>query len=83
MKKVALGLLAAAGIALSLPANAEGVWIGAGPFGVGVGTGPYAYDDGYVYDRGYAYRDDYYAYGDCRVTTVYRNGYRTHIRRCD
>ena len=41
MRKLAVGLLAAAGIALSLPANAESVYIGAGPVGVGVGNGYY------------------------------------------
>ena len=40
MKKLAIGLLAAAGIAMSVPANAQGVWVGAGPVGVGVGVGP-------------------------------------------
>lgn len=81
MRKLAIGLLAAVGIAMALPANAEGVWIGAGPVGVGIGVGPYAYDDGYAYSPGYVYRD--YGYGDCRVTTVYRHGHRTQIHRCD
>jgi hypothetical protein len=82
MRKLAIGLLAATGIALAVPANAEGVWIGAGPVGVGVGIGPYAHDDGYVYAPGPVYRD--YGYGDdCRVTTVYRRGQVTHVRRCD
>ena len=40
MKKLTIGLLAAAGIAMSVPANAQGVWVGAGPVGVGVGVGP-------------------------------------------
>ena len=49
-KKLAIGILAAAGIAMSVSASAQGVWVGAGPVGVGVGVGP-AYD-GY-YDHGY------------------------------
>ena len=40
MRKLAIGILAAAGVALSVPASAQGVWIGAGPVGVGVGVGP-------------------------------------------
>jgi hypothetical protein len=83
MRKLAIALLAVTGIALSLPANAEGVWIGAGPVGVGVGAGPYAYDGGYAYGPRRVYRDRDYGYGDCRVTTVYRHGQRTQIRRCD
>ncbi len=65
MRKVAVGLLAAAGIALAVPANAQGVWFGAGPVGVGIGTGPYAYDYGpywagsYSYEPGYAYAPGY------------------------
>ena len=38
MRKLAIGILAAAGVALSVPASAQGVWIGAGPVGVGVGA---------------------------------------------
>lgn len=83
MRKLAIGLLAATGIAMAMPANAEGVWIGAGPVGVGVGAGPYAYDDGYAYGPRHVYRDYDHGYGDCRVTTIYRNGHRTQIRRCD
>src|SRR5262245_23399196 len=63
MRKLAIGILAAAGIALSVPASAQGVWIGAGPVGVGVGVGPgYGYYNGYDYGpryRGYAYDDGY------------------------
>lgn len=82
MRKLAIGLLAATGIALSLPAaNAQGVWVGAGPVGVGVGVGPYAYDDGYAWGPRYRYRD--YDYGDCSVTRIYRHGHVTYIRRCD
>jgi hypothetical protein len=61
MRKVAVGLLAAACIALAVPAHAQGFWFGVGPVGVGFGTGPYAYDYGpyrggsYTYAPGYAY----------------------------
>ena len=48
MKKLAIGILAAAGIAMSMPASAQGVYVGAGPGGVGVGVGT-----DYSYNRGY------------------------------
>ena len=70
MRKVAFGLLAAAGIALAVPANAQGIWIGVGPVGVGFGTGPYAYDDGPYWGGSYSYAPGYaYGYG-------YAPGYR-------
>jgi len=84
MKKLAIGLLAAAGIAMSMPANAQGVWVGAGPVGVGVGVGPgwgyrgyygpgyrsYAYDDGYAYRR------------NCRIGRENFNGHIRKVRQC-
>ena len=84
MKKLAIGLLAAAGIAMSMPANAQGVWVGAGPVGVGVGVGPgwgyrgyygpgyrsYAYDDGYTYRR------------NCRIVRENFNGHIRKVRHC-
>ena len=86
MRKLAIGLLAAAGVALSLPANAQGVWVGAGPVGVGVGVGPgYGYSDGYYGPgyRSYAYDDGYY-YGrrHCRIIRENFNGHVRTIRRC-
>ena len=51
MKKIMIGLLAAAGIALASPAFAQ-FYIGAGPGGVGVGVGGPGYQDG-GYRRGY------------------------------
>ncbi|HZP70643.1 MAG TPA: hypothetical protein VFB29_11935 [Pseudolabrys sp.] len=88
MRKLAIGLLAAAGIALSAPASAQGVWVGAGPVGVGVGVGPgWGYYDSYTYDgpryRSYAYDDDGYAYRrHCRVIRENFNGHIRKIRRC-
>ena len=64
MKKLIIGALALAGVAVSMPASAQGVYIGAGPVGVGVGVGPgygYGYDRGY-YDRGYGPGYRSYAY---------------------
>jgi hypothetical protein len=54
MRKVAGGLLVAASVALSLPANAQGVYLGAGPGG-GVGAGP-DYHDGPRYNGPYRER---------------------------
>src|SRR5690242_1133888 len=84
MRKLAIGILAAAGVALSVPASAQGVWIGAGPVGVGVGVGPgYGYYNGYDYGpryRSYAY-DNGYTYGrHCRIVRENINGYVRKIR---
>ena len=88
MRKLAIGILAAAGVALSVPASAQGVWIGAGPVGVGVGVGPGyygGYHDGYDYGpryRSYAYDDGYTYRRHCRVVRENINGYVRKIRRC-
>lgn len=87
MRKLAIGILAAAGVAMSVPASAQGVWIGAGPVGVGVGVGPgYGYYDGY-YDYGpryrtYAYDSDYGYRRHCRIVRENINGYIRKVRRC-
>ena len=86
-RKLAIGILAAAGVALSVPASAQGVWIGAGPVGVGVGVGPVynGYYDGYYGPayRSYAYDD--YAYAGprhCRIVREDFNGRLRTVRRC-
>lgn len=90
MRKLAIGILAAAGVALSVPANAQGVWVGAGPVGVGVGVGPTwgGYYDGY-YSPGYhsyAYADDDFAYvgrrRHCRLIREDFNGRLRTVQRC-
>lgn len=89
MRKLTIGLLAAAGVALTaaaVPANAQGVWVGAGPVGVGVGVGPgpgWGYYDGYSGPRyrSYAYDNDY-GYRHCRVVREDFNGRIRHVRRC-
>ena len=79
MKKLAIGLLAAAGIAMSVPANAQGVWVGAGPVGVGVGVGPgYGYYDRGYYGRGY--RSYAYDGGYGRHCRIVRENFNGHIR---
>lgn len=89
MRTVAIGLLAAAGVALSVPASAQGVYVGAGPGGVGVGVGPDYYDgprdDGPYRDRySRTERDDYVYAGDCRVKIIrHEDGRVTRIRRCN
>ena len=82
MKKLAIGLLAAAGIAMSVPANAQGVWVGAGPVGVGVGPS-WGYDDrGYAPGyRSYAY-DNGYAGRHCRIVRENFNGHIRKVRQC-
>jgi len=88
MRKLAIGILAAAGVALSVPASAQGVWIGAGPVGVGVGVGPGYYGGGYYggYEgpryRSYAYDDGYSYRRHCRVVRENINGYVRKVRRC-
>ena len=83
MRKLTIGLLAAAGISLSLPANAQGVYIGAGPVGVGVGNG-YNHDG---WRSHYAYDDDDAVVvrrhrDHCRVTIIHRHGEVRRIRNC-
>jgi len=81
MKKLAIALLAAAGVALSVPASAQGVWVGAGLVGVGVGPG-WGYYDGYYGPRyrSYAYDDGYSYRRHCRIVRDQFN--RRKIRQC-
>jgi hypothetical protein len=79
MKKLAIGLL---GIAMSVPANAQGVWVGAGPVGVGVGPSWGYYDRGYAPGyRSYAY-DNGYAGRHCRIVRENFNGHIRKVRQC-
>jgi len=93
MRKLVIGLLtatglaatglAATGVALSVPASAQGLWVGAGPVGVGVGVGPgWGYRDGYYGHgyRSYAYDDGYRRH--CRLVRDRFNGHVRTIRRC-
>ncbi len=87
MRKLAIGILAAAGVALSVPASAQGVWVGAGPVGVGVGVGPVYngyYDHGYYGPgyRSYAYDDGYAYRRHCRIVREDFNGRLRTIRHC-
>ena len=88
MRKLAIGLLAATGIALAGSASAEGFYFGAGPggVGVGVGVGPGYYGHRYgYYDDGYgAYAyDGGPGYARCRTTLVRNSwGELRRVRRC-
>jgi hypothetical protein len=67
MRKLAVGLLAAAGFAITVSAHAQEFWFGAGPVAVGFGAGPYAYDYGSYWGGPYGYAPSYtysYSYGD-------------------
>ena len=59
MRKVAIGIAAAITLAVVAPANAQGLWIGAPGFGVGIGVGPTPYYGGYwggpYWGAGYGY----------------------------
>jgi hypothetical protein len=72
MRKLAVGLLAAAGVAFAMPANAQGLWFGVGPFGIEVGAAPYAYDYGPYWGGPYAYSAPAYSY---ETTYSYAPGY--------
>jgi hypothetical protein len=66
MKKLLIGAVAAAGLAIaSVPASAQ-FYAGADPGGVGVQVGPFGVGVGPRY--GWHGRDHYaYGYGDCRI----------------
>jgi len=87
MKKVMIGLVAAAGIALATPALSQ-VYFGAGPGGVGVGVGGPGYYDG-GHDRGYGPRYRRYeaygydrSYGRCRTRVIATPYGVRRVRRC-
>jgi hypothetical protein len=83
MRKLIVGLIATAGIAIATPALTQSVYL-EGP-GVGVRVGPsHRYHRSYEYDRPRyrKYRYDSYARG-CRTITIRRDdGSVRRIRRC-
>ena len=88
--KIAMALLAAAGIGFSAPCSAQDAYPGAGPGRGGVGVGP-DYRDGYRYKYGYgdevgyphvSRRSNEYADRDCQVEIVRRSGRTIRIHRC-
>jgi hypothetical protein len=84
MRVLTLVVLTAAGISLAAPAFAQGVYVGAGPRGVGVGVdvdGPrHYYRDRAVRKR--VYVNDGYARGTCRTTIIKRDGMTKKVKRC-
>ncbi len=65
MRKMAVGLLAAAGITLAVPAHAQGVWFGSYRGSSHAYAPGYGYAPGYkghTYDAGPGYYGDGYAY---------------------
>lgn len=84
MRMLALGIIAAAGIALAGPASAQGVYFGAGPGGVGVGVGVDHDHDRYDRD-GYRDRERVVVrerHRECRTVIIHDNGETRRIRRC-
>jgi len=86
MRALTIGLITAATLGFASLASAQGVYLGAGPGGVGVGVdaGHRYYDDGPRYRRyrteGY---DRYEGVARCHTTVIRRgDGSVTRVRRC-
>ncbi len=81
MRTLTIGLLAAAGIALAIPAHAEDTYIGVGAGGVGVGVRDHDHGWRHHYARE---RDEVVVRGhrDCRVTIIHEDGMTKRIKRC-
>lgn len=77
MRTVAIGLLAAAGLALAMPANADSVSIGVGTPGVRVHE-----HDGYRDRAQVVVREREHA-RHCKVVVIHRDGMTKKIKRCD
>jgi len=81
MRTLAIGLLAAAGIAMAIPAQADDVRVGVGLNGVGVGIGHRDRD----WHHHYARERDVVVHREarhCRVTIIHRDGVTRRIKRC-
>ena len=83
MKKLlVIGAFAIASVAMSAPANAQGVYLG---FGGGPGYyGSGGYNGGYRnYRPRYSYDDSYAQdYRQCRVVRVWTGDHYRRVRRC-
>lgn len=87
MKKLAIGILALAGVMISVPANAQVSFsFGTGGPGYGYYGGPrYGYDAPRYYDPAPYYRPRYaygYGYSRCRTVRVWRYDHYRLVRRC-
>ena len=82
MRTIAIGILAAAGLALAVPANADSVSVGVGGVGVGVHE-----HDGFREHRGFhdraqvVVREREHA-RHCKVVIIHRDGMTKKIKRC-
>jgi hypothetical protein len=80
MRTIALGMLAAIGIAMAVPANADEVRVGVGPVGVSVGDHDH-------HDRAWRHRHERITVGaahrDCKTVIIHKEGMTKKIRRCD
>jgi hypothetical protein len=84
MRTLAIGLIAAAGLALAIPAQADDVHVGVGVNGLHVGVGDrdhhrdwrhhYARERDVIVDRDHRH---------CRVTVIHKEGMTKRIKRCD
>ena len=78
MRTIALGMLAAVGIAMAIPANADEVRVGVDPVGVSVGE--------HHHDRAWRHRHEHVTVGvahrDCKTVIIHRDGMTKKIRRC-
>ena len=81
MRAMTIGLLAAVGIAIVLPAHAEEAYVGVGSVGVGVGVRDHDRDWRHHYARD---RDDVVIRRDrdCRMTIIHEDGMTKRIKRC-
>ena len=97
MNKFILGAVALAGLAISVPAQAQGVYFGFGNdsgYSRSYDRGYRSYDNGYrSYDNGTRYygdngyrRSQYHShagdYRTCRVTRVWNGDHYHRVRRC-
>ena len=84
MRKLAIGLFVAAGVAVAMPAFAQDVYLGAGPVGVGVDVDHRDHREGWRHN---ARENDTVIVGEhrrhCRVTIVHRHGVTKKIKSCD
>ena len=87
MRALTIGLLAAVGIAIVVPAHAEDAYIGVGPVGVGVGVRDHDHDRDRDRDWRHHYASDRHDViirrdRDCRVTIIHEDGITKRVKRC-
>ena len=81
MRKLTIGFLTVAGVALAMPAYADGVYVGAGPVGVGVETGHRdEWRHHYAQDRDEVVIREHRRH--CRTTIIHDGPVTKKIKRC-